>query len=125
MGSEDLQLLVETLKFDRRVVNTEPFKSLVCAYIISRRDDILTFTRCHVVKETMPGPECKTDDDLRNHVKDSLCTTFRTCSPSTTKDYCLMIDLRYFEHAEHASSRVEWCHGLELARLRDEEYPSH
>lgn len=78
------------------------------------------------VKETMPGPECKTDEDLRNHVKDSLCTTFRACFPDMTYDHSLRyIYLRYIEYAEHASSGVKWCRGLELARVRDEEHPSH
>lgn len=48
-------------------------------YIIFGSSKPLADMDCVVkVKEFVPGPEFKTDEDMKKHVKDTLGTTFRT-----------------------------------------------
>ena len=79
----DLELLVEILKFNRRVVESEHFRHMIGQYIqtsdFGQAAQIDKRMIVFIVKEVMPGPECKTDEGLKNHVKDSLNTTFREC----------------------------------------------
>ncbi|KDQ20127.1 hypothetical protein BOTBODRAFT_387359 [Botryobasidium botryosum FD-172 SS1] len=56
---EDMIMLVEMLKFIRRLPETEPFKSMVAG-------------------ELSPGDGCVTDEDLRAYIKKSLGTVWHT-----------------------------------------------
>lgn len=55
----DMELLVEGLKFARKVAETEPFKSCV-------------------MREVDPGPEVQTDAEMREYIKEGLMTSFHT-----------------------------------------------
>ncbi|KAH8111295.1 GMC oxidoreductase [Phellopilus nigrolimitatus] len=57
----DLDVMVETVKFMRRLAELEPFKSFF-------------------VKEVTPGPACTTDKEIEDFVKNSLKTTYHTTS---------------------------------------------
>jgi len=55
----DLDVFVEIVKFIKRLPQFEPLKSIIA-------------------KEVSPGPECKTNEELKSFVKDHLSTTFHT-----------------------------------------------
>ncbi|TCD71177.1 hypothetical protein EIP91_012126 [Steccherinum ochraceum] len=57
----DLQIVVEQLRFLRKVAATSPFKEMC-------------------VGELNPGIECDTDKDLREYIKNHFRTTWHTCS---------------------------------------------
>ncbi|KDQ20144.1 hypothetical protein BOTBODRAFT_27554 [Botryobasidium botryosum FD-172 SS1] len=56
---EDLEMLLEMAKWMRKLPETEPFKSMVA-------------------KEVVPGPECVSDDQLKDFIKNHMETTFHT-----------------------------------------------
>ncbi|KAF5376948.1 hypothetical protein D9615_007272 [Tricholomella constricta] len=61
----DLELLVESFKYLRHLAATEPFKSGI------------------VGAELEPGPECKTDEQIRDYIKNTVSTAWHgvgTCS---------------------------------------------
>lgn len=61
----DLELLVEELKYSRLIAKTEPFKSEI------------------VGTEVEPGPQCTSDEDIRNYIKNTASTAWHaigTCS---------------------------------------------
>ncbi|KAJ6501837.1 GMC oxidoreductase [Mycena vulgaris] len=55
----DLEILVQHIKYIRSMIHTEPFKS-------------------GVVREMDPGPECVTDDDIREYIKNHHVTSYHT-----------------------------------------------
>ncbi|KAJ6501838.1 GMC oxidoreductase [Mycena vulgaris] len=55
----DLEILVQHVKYIRTMVDTEPFKS-------------------SVMREMDPGPECVTDEDIREYIKNTHTTTWHT-----------------------------------------------
>ncbi|KAJ7108233.1 GMC oxidoreductase [Mycena epipterygia] len=55
----DLESMVQNIKYVRKLAQIEPLKS-------------------GLAKEMDPGPECVTDEDLRNYVKNTLCSTWHT-----------------------------------------------
>ncbi|KAJ6562868.1 GMC oxidoreductase [Mycena vulgaris] len=55
----DLEILVQHIKYIRSMIHTEPFKS-------------------GVVREMDPGPECVTDDDIREYIKNHHGTAYHT-----------------------------------------------
>ncbi|KAF8064007.1 GMC oxidoreductase [Lyophyllum atratum] len=60
----DLELLVQTIKYIRQVVEIEPLKS-------------------GIVGEVEPGPDCKTDEQIRDFIKDTVSSAWHgvgTCS---------------------------------------------
>ncbi|EIM86305.1 alcohol oxidase [Stereum hirsutum FP-91666 SS1] len=57
----DLDILVEMFKFVRKVAHTSPFSELTVA-------------------EVLPGPEIRSEEDVRAHVASSLSTTWRSLS---------------------------------------------
>ncbi|KAI0929980.1 hypothetical protein AcV5_006805 [Taiwanofungus camphoratus] len=57
----DLDILVEAFKFTRKVTQTEPFKSITVA-------------------EEIPGPNVTSEDQVRDHVRKHISTTWHTAS---------------------------------------------
>ncbi|KAJ7920180.1 GMC oxidoreductase [Mycena leptocephala] len=55
----DLELMVQHIKYIRTMVHTEPFKS-------------------GVVREVDPGPNCVTDQDIREYIKNNHSSTWHT-----------------------------------------------
>ncbi|KAJ7157930.1 GMC oxidoreductase [Mycena crocata] len=55
----DLEILVQHIKYARSMAETEPFKS-------------------GVVREIDPGPNCKSDDDIREYIKNNHGTCWHT-----------------------------------------------
>ncbi|KZT61506.1 GMC oxidoreductase [Calocera cornea HHB12733] len=55
----DLQFMVEQAKFIRKLSNTEPYKSFID-------------------KEIIPGPDARTDDDLKEYIKRGMSSTWHT-----------------------------------------------
>lgn len=83
--TSDLQLLKESLKFVRKLPETEPFKAVVGTYEV----DCIRGMHClntSTVKEAMPGPECNTDEDLLEYIKNHTGTSFRTFLSSGDPD---------------------------------------
>ncbi|KDQ20130.1 hypothetical protein BOTBODRAFT_27544 [Botryobasidium botryosum FD-172 SS1] len=56
---EDMVMILEIMKFIRKLPETEPFKGMVA-------------------KELNPGPECVTDQDMRTYIKKYLRTSWHT-----------------------------------------------
>ncbi|KAH9483223.1 GMC oxidoreductase family protein Mala s 12 [Psilocybe cubensis] len=56
----DLRILVEMFKWNRRVVQTEPLKSFVKQ------------------TEVFPGPQVQTDEQIANHIKNTISTVYHT-----------------------------------------------
>jgi len=56
---EDLQMIFEMLKYIRKVTKTDPLKGIV-------------------VKEISPGPECVSDEDLKEFVRSYSCSVWHT-----------------------------------------------
>ena len=56
----DLDLMVEHIKFARKLSQTDPFKS-------------------EVLREVDPGPECVTDEDMKGHSLFSICLSWNEC----------------------------------------------
>lgn len=63
----DLELLVETFKFSRKIADTEPFKAIICEF--RRKQALLmlsTDSSFFTVKETAPGAGVVSDEDIRS-----------------------------------------------------------
>jgi len=55
----DLEILVQHIKFLRRIRDVEPWKS-------------------GILREVLPGPSCDSDDDIRDFIKDNFGSCFHT-----------------------------------------------
>ncbi|EKM53786.1 uncharacterized protein PHACADRAFT_125734 [Phanerochaete carnosa HHB-10118-sp] len=55
----DMDIMVDAMKFIRKVTRTEPFKSLV-------------------VEEQLPGPNVNTDEEISAYVRKNTCSSFHT-----------------------------------------------
>ncbi|PPR06211.1 hypothetical protein CVT26_005470 [Gymnopilus dilepis] len=56
----DLELLVQGVKFVRSLTETEPWKS-------------------GIFREISPGPECQTDDEIKEFIKNTFSSVWHTC----------------------------------------------
>lgn len=62
--SLDLQSMVETLKFARRISNVEPYKKRVGSYLQHFSLFLTFYSYLIIVREVYPGPNCKSDEEI-------------------------------------------------------------
>lgn len=75
----DVEIMVEIVKYIRRLPQFEPLKSIISTSTIDYITGDEFRSRClnYIAKEVTPGPECIVDSDVEEYVRQNSVTTYR------------------------------------------------